>query len=229
MTTSGITANSYTAQQLITGAFGKLNLLVDGIADPDMSTAAMGDLNLMLKTWAVMPRLWLASSGSQALTSGQAAYTLAAGVRKVLTAQRRTGGVDISLGDELGRSEYDALPTKSATGMPVNWYQDRQRGAVTVYLWNAPDSMTAGNTTLQYTYARQIEIFTALTQTADLPDEWEEALIYNLADRLIPTYGADAPTTAKIQTTAASLLGQLSGEGQEEASIFMQPASQFNR
>lgn len=87
---------------------------------------------------------------------------------------------------ELSREEYYALPIKTNEGFPTQWYYDRQRNGGTMYIWPAPDA-TAG--TLKFTYIAQIDDMDANADNLDLPTEWYEAVVYNLADRFAEEFG----------------------------------------
>lgn len=223
MATSGSTDFTMNARQIITRAF-RLTKIIGGTEDPTADQAETGEevLNLLLKTWSAQEHLWIVTEGSQALTGGQASYSIAA-ARRMLSVRRRISSIDTPM-QELSRQEYYDLPNKSQQGMPINWYFDPQRATRTLYLWLTPSTATASTTTIHFTYLRVIEDIDALENDPDVPQEWLEALIYNLAARLGPEFGADENALPRIEARAAALLSDLSSQDQEMASLYLQPS-----
>lgn len=228
MATSGSYNYSLTAQEIINEALRLVGVLDSGEdASADDTTSAMLSLNLMLKTWGAQSRLWLKKeSAAVTLTATTQTYTLAADCKRVLSVRRRTSSIDTPL-NKLSREEYFDTPSKAATGMPVNWYADDQRTATTLYIWPTASTTTAASTTLYYTYVRIIEDVDALTNEADVPQEWFETVVYNLAVRLGPKFGASGNANwQEVKEQAAILYANLTAFDQEDSSIFIQPAYQ---
>lgn len=223
MATSGSTDFTMNARQIITRAF-RLIKIIGGTEDPTADQADTGEevLNLLLKTWSAQEHLWIVTEGSQALTGGQASYSIAA-ARRMLSVRRRISSIDTPM-QELSRQEYYDLPNKSQQGMPINWYFDPQRATRTLYLWLTPSTAIASTTTIHFTYLRVIEDIDALENDPDVPQEWLEALIYNLAARLGPEFGADENVLPRIEARAAALLSDLGSQDQEMASLYLQPS-----
>lgn len=220
MATSGSTDFILTAQEIITEAFRTAKIIAAG-ETPTSGEIEDGrlKLNLLLKTWGAKEHLWIRTEGTQALSAGTASYAIS-GARRMLSVRRRTASVDTPM-SELSREEYYDLPTKSAQSMPVNWYFDPQRSTRTLYIWPTASTATAASTTLYFTYLRVIEDIDALSNDADLPQEWLEALVYSLAYRLSLTYGG--PDTAALKAIADDLVADLTAQDQEAASVFLQP------
>lgn len=229
MATSGSTDFNLNSRQIITSALEIVGVLGSG-ANPSAADAdvALRHLNLLLKTWGTRDFLATRTQGTQALTQGVASYVLA-NVKRVYWVQRRTGGNDTPLTD-LSRQEYDELPRKASQGAPNSYYVDQQRTTTTLYLWPAPDAGAAANTTIRYTYQRVMEDADDLNNDVDLPQEWLEALTYNLASRLILPFQmhiADPNGAALVRQTAGELYAALSADDQETASAFFQPAQRY--
>jgi hypothetical protein len=207
------------ARDVITAAFQNAKIFSGGETIPadDMAAGELA-LNLMLKTWSAKERLWIVSEGSVPLVAGQVSYTVP-NARRVMSVRRRTASIDTPM-NVLSRSEYYDLPNKSGAGMPVSWFYDPQTSTRTLYLWLVPSAAIAANTTLRYTYLRVIEDIDALDNDPDVPQEWLETLVYNLADRLADSYGNSIPTLKKF---AAELLEGLASQDQESTSMFLQP------
>lgn len=97
------------------------------------------------------------------------------------------------------RKDYFNLPNKEQLGTPIQAYYDRQdiagETSGVMYLWNAPISSVP---TINFTYERKIQVVESSTDTIDLPDYAQEALIYNLSKRLIPKFGCGQVLAAYV-------------------------------
>ena len=183
----------------------------------DDASAAMDELNLMLKGWQNKGyNLWTKTGGSLALTTA-ASYTLSP-VRplRILSARLKRSGTETPM-YEMTRQEYDELPNKTSTGLPTQFYYDRQREAAKLYVW--PVLSTAAGETVEYTYERELEDIAALSDTIDVPGEWWDAVVYNLAARIAETVGLPRPPTLIMR--AAELLREAGAFDREESVYFV--------
>lgn len=188
MAVSNSTDFSLTAADLIEEARRKIGIQADEepLAAQELVTGLRA-LNMMLKTWqADGVKCWTLTEGQLTLTQGNVDYTFGAGgdftiVPLEITSIRiNRGGNDIPM-FRMGREDYFDLPNKTAEGYPTQFYYDRQRSGGTLYVWPAPD-VTAG--TLKFTYRRIIMDVDQSADDLDLPQEWYEAIMYNLAKKL---------------------------------------------
>lgn len=138
--------------------------------------------------------------------SGAAVFYYTAGfnpVSRVLSVRRRdTSYNDVPVNFE-SKDYFDRLPNKTDTGTPVVAYYDRQETTGTMYVWPAASDASF---VMPFTYERQIEIMSSATNTFDLPEYWYEAVIYNLARRLLVQYGASPGRAAEIKELAKDTL-----------------------
>lgn len=182
-------------------------------------------LNLMIKAWGTSEHLWLRTERSLTLVASQAAYTLTPKPMRVLEARRRVtaSGIDTPL-NEWARSTYIEQPNKSVASIPTSFYYDPQRDGGTLYLWPTPSTSTASAMTVRLTYLRKMDDFDNSNDNADLPQEWLEAIVWNLADRLRVEYPVNDPAQAsKIEQNAALFKAELQSFDTEPASLFLQP------
>ena len=157
-------------------------------------------LTRMLKVWeADGIGSWILTEGTLTLVASTNSYVFGAGGSfttvpfEITDARIYRGSVDVPM-TRLSRQEYYALPNKTNTGYPMNWFYDRQRDNGTLYVWPSPDT-TAG--TFKFTYRRRIMDLDAGADNFDLPPEWEMAIANNLAKYLIPVYGRGGTPEAK--------------------------------
>ena len=118
------------------------------------------------------------------------------------------------------RKDYFDLPNKNQSGTPIQAYYDRQQPTGVMYLWNRPAS---ARSIINFTYERAIMVMTEATQTFDLPNEWFDAIVYNLAKRLIPKVGCSQARKADIKEAATEYLNNALGFDQAVYPIRLKP------
>lgn len=79
--------------------------------------------------------------------------------------------------------DYSQMPNKYQTGQIVNWYQQRNISATTLYVWPTPDA-TARYDTLVVWVTEYLDQVTQLTQGLPVPQRWYDAITAMLARRL---------------------------------------------
>lgn len=149
-------------------------------------------MNMMLKEWQASGVMcWTLGEGTFTLIQGQAAYVMGAGgtfttVPFDITEMRITRNNSSIPMHELSRDEYMALPNKITQGYPTQFYYQRARSGGTLYVWPTPDTALG---TLNFTFRRVIMDMDNAASNIDLPQEWHQAIVYNLAVKLMPRYG----------------------------------------
>jgi hypothetical protein len=111
--------------------------------------------------------------------------------------------------DEMDRIEYQELPNKTSTGSVNGFYYDRRGGANSTgyfYIWQPSNAVEDA---IRMTVARPIQDFTAAGDDADLPQEWIEAIVWNLAERLAVEYDAPDSKLVRIRERAAQYLAEV--------------------
>lgn len=221
MPTSGTTTYELDARELITQALREIRVVASG-QEPNANDARDAEvtLNLMLKTWTTHTHLWIVTAGNFPLVAGQMEYSVPNARRMISVRRRYTPGLTDTPMDLISRQEYDDLPNKFNLGTPVSAYFDAQRTARTLSLWPPASAAVALSSTIRYTYYRVIEDIDSLNNTADLPQEWLECIKVNLADRLMPQHNVSYP---EVTARAGALMQVLSGQDQEEVSVYLQP------
>lgn len=228
MTVSAVTIYSLGLNSLIDEAFDLIGVGSEGESiTADMYARAKRSLNLMLLSWNADEATWRREVDALTLVSGQAAYVLSTPRPMRVEAARRK---DTASGYETpmtmwSRQEYLDQPNKTTSlSTPVNFYFDRQRDDATIYLWPAPSTAVAAANTVQMDVLRPMFLMDVSNDTLDLPQEWQEAVVYNLAVRLMAKYPVNDQGQANIVVAqAGNLLGLMKAFDQEQASIFLQP------
>lgn len=221
MATSGSIGQLSTVRDLIAGA-----LRVIGVADNHQDAAsyddAMQHLQWMLKSmqsdginmWRIDEEsvLWLAGNQVQTLTPN------------IINIQDARVVISSTFERTMGRFEYGdyvVLPNKDAIGAPTIYTFQKRTGDAQMYVWPVPSV----DTTLHLTVARVIEDVTDINQTVDLPQEWEETVVYNLADRLLDVFSVSEsqPNVAARVTRRAAALYQKLMDMDRPGSVYFQP------
>ena len=171
-------------------------------------------LSRMLKAWQNKGHnLWTVSTMSETATTN-AQYTLdPIRPHSIVSVRFKRGNLETPM-IEMTRDEYDSLPLKTATGIPTQWHYDRQREAARLYVW--PVLAATNSETLEITYHREIEDL-VLSDEIDVPAEWYDAVISNLAVRMATTFRL--PVTSDMQQQAVTTLWDALGDDRE-ASVF---------
>ena len=120
----------------------------------------------------------------------------------------------------LSRKDYFDLPNQENTGTVTQWFYDPRGGAVptgAMYLWPAPlDSFSA----VTFTWYRQIQDFDNQSNTPDLPQEWLDTIIFNLAVTLAPEFDCPPQRYAMIKEQALVYMDEVQGWDREPESIY---------
>jgi hypothetical protein len=170
MATSGTVAFNLNIDEIIDEGFERCGLSTTSGYD---LRSARRSLDLLFAEWGNRGiHLWKVALHENALVSGQAEYSVSAGVSDVLEAfvsstaasSDSSSTQDVSL-TKIDRSTYAALPNKLATGQPSQYYVSRET-TPKIYLYQAPDLNTY--TTLKYYVIKRIEDAGAYTNDADV-------------------------------------------------------------
>lgn len=175
---------------------------------PEEYAVGITVLNDMLKAWQNVPyKLWTKTSGTLAtgdLAINTASFTMDP-VRPMellnVRLKRSSDGIETPM-HEMTREEYDNLPDKLSAGCPTGYYYDRQREAAKIFIWPVFKSLTTES--IVYTYERELEDVTALTETLDCPGETYLAVQYNLA--IFLCHNMNAPVPDQVASAAGGLL-----------------------
>lgn len=231
MTVSTITSLKMSTSELIAEAFDVIGVGSEG--EPmtaDMYRRGLNSLNLMILSWNTQDNLWRREQDSLPLVAGQAAYALDPKPMRILSARRKdvASGYETPM-TEWSRQEYLDQPNKTvALSTPVNFYYDPQRDTGTLYIWPAPSAQVAAAVAVQLDHLRPAFIMDSSANTLDLPPEWQETVVMNLAKRLKLKYPVNDPSiNAEIDALADGLFLKLKGWDNEPASMFLQPDRRF--
>lgn len=232
MSTSGVTTNQLTQYQFIDAALRTLGVLaLDQTPETTQYTNALIKLNGLVGELRVKGlQIFQRTTYTMTLVDGTSSYTIGTGQTlntpyplHLLQAIRLDANASTRIDmDIIANSNFNRLPSNSS-GVPIQITYQPKINLGVVQLWPTPDSYSATNVTIQLTYLRPLEYFSTSTDTADFPEEWVSAIIYNLAVRLAPEYGIPLQDRSLLIKEAETYLKTAEDNSFEDGSIFFQP------
>ena len=127
--------------------------------------SARRSLNLLLSEWGNRGvHLWKVVNHTQNLVATTTTYTAPSNTSDVLEAVFRNGSTDTTM-TKISRSEYQAIPNKSSTGTPTQYYVRRN----------------LSNVQINYYYVARIEDAGAYTNTPDAPYRFLPCMVSGLS------------------------------------------------
>ncbi len=230
MATSGSTNFATNRDSLIAGALRLCGVLSQGeTASSTQVTEASEALNMLVKAFAAdgMP-LWAIKEYSVPLTASTSSYRIGTSQTvntpkplKVIQAFLHNTSTNIDIPMRiLTRQEYNVLGNKTSSGSPIQIFYDPQNTYGDLYVFPVPSSTDASTFTIRIVYQRPFEDFDAASDEPDFPQEWFEALKYNLADRLAGEYNLSKEDRAILKQEAKDHKDTALSFGTEEGSIY---------
>ena len=190
-----------TALEIITTSLKLIGVLSHGeVAEPEEAQDCLARMNTMLNTWAA-ERLstYVVNRSLYTLTAGQQRYTLGPTgdfVQQrpqwidrmgILQQQNTDQPIELPLKLLTTQRWLGQVPVKNITSsLPTRVYVDGAFPNRNMDFWPFPD---IGNLQISVYWAESLSQFTVLTTDTSFPPAYDEAIIYNLAVRLMPEFG----------------------------------------
>ena len=121
----------------------------------------------------------------------------------------------------MSREEYNRFGMKSSPGTPVQLYYDAQSNTGNLYTYPCFPNVQQ---LLFIQIEKPIDDFATVSNDFDMPQEWGEALMWNLAWRLAPSYEVSQTKMNQIKELAAYTYDMIDNWDQEVASVYLQPS-----
>lgn len=210
MATSGETTWERTAGDLIKSAMVELGAISTG-DEPEEGeyNEALHRLNGLLKTLSVKGAMFRDDSAEVTVTGATGVVELDANVRDVSSVRHIVSATYQRPLTQWNRSQYFALPNRqTVSASPTAYFVNKTISGVELRIWPVP----AADVDLQLDYSRSAEIVTSSDQTLDIPEEWGEAIMLNLAARCASMFGAtkiDPATVQRIDMAAENTLAAM--------------------
>jgi hypothetical protein len=228
MATSNNTVYQRTRDQLVEGALRKLGVLAeDQAATASQLATGMEALNMLLSDYESQGMLlWKRVSYDISLVASQNTYPIGIGLasntafpldiyQATLTPVAATTNIDLEI---VSNFEFQNLPDGEGTVVKVSYQPQINAGILSVW----PSPATSGDQ-LTITYQKPLDRFTSSTETADVPQNWENALVYGLAHLLADEYQLPLEDRRWIEKQADKRLMLALSSNIEDASIFFYP------
>ncbi len=136
------------------------------------------------------------------------------------------GGIITPLSPMMSRKEFFDLPQPTNPGLVSQTYYDPGRDQGTMWVWNVATNANFG---LRFTYYRPLQDWTTVATTADFPQEWSNALTWNLAEELKLDYSVPEGRSAIIERKAREKLELVQGWDREPESSYFGRSSPQSR
>ena len=185
----------------------------------DLRTARRS-MNLLLIEWQNRGiNLWTIEQGQQVLTPGVGTYNIPADTVDLLEHVIRTGTgsnqQDLSV-SRISVSTYATIPTKTATGRPIQVWVQRLRDNPKVNLWPVPD--TAQPYTFVYWRMRRIQNTGEGVDTPDMNYRFFPCLVAGLAYYIAVKVPELAERVQMLKAIYDEQFDLAAGEDREKAS-----------
>lgn len=113
--------------------------------------------------------------------------------------------VDVPL-IRLSRTDFFTLSDKDTSGIPVNFYYDPQLTNTVLHVWPTANATFAKNSTLQLLIKKPFDDMDNANDDFEFPQEWYEAIVYGLAERIAPMIGYPIPDRQLLKMEAGAYL-----------------------
>jgi hypothetical protein len=226
-----------TREDIVIDAFRKLGIPGDGDdLTTDQEQAGNNALSSMIKTFQAhhgMP-LWVTVEEEFALSLFSATGQATLGVSATLESTTKplkihdcwlVDYVDATAPKRVVMTRYEAerfnnLSSPLSAGTPTIWYGDKKVASYVMNVWPVPDTYSDTNSKIRIRYTKTVTEMVADTDTPDFPEHWEEAIIYGLAQRLLPEYGSSMERGQQIRSDAQQFLMIAESFDNEEGSVY---------
>lgn len=223
MTTSGVTAWSLTARDIVTAALDENAIMRLGAVPTDIEMQkCILRLNGMLKSWAAKGvTMWREQNVTVTVTALDDGADLAAGITDVIDARLVVSSTLDRPLSKWERSEYDDVPNKAQRGTPIAYYVSHEATGARLTVWPVPVT----DATIIIDTARTTETVTDANETLDIPEMWQETVYANLALRCAGLFDR---TPGDELVSRARMLEQQLFDYDRPASYFMGPWDDSN-
>ena len=188
----------------------------------DLQTARRS-MNLMLAEWANRGlNQWTIDQRTQALTAADTDYSLGTDVIDILSAVVRRSGTDFSL-SRISRDSYLAIPTKTSSGRPTQFFLDRQI-TPNLKIWPAPENSTD---VIIYDALTRIQDADTAANTLEVPFRFYPCLTAGLAYYL--SMKKNPQLTQMLKVIYEEEFQRAMGEDRDRSSFTVTPEYQYFR
>ena len=117
------------------------------------------------------------------------------------------------------RDEYFDQPDKTSKGTCTQWYYTPQLTNGDLFVWQTAFNV---NNVLRFTYERPLEISVEFADETDIPAEWVEPLVWNLAKELAIEFPIPDGRYARVDERATNTLNAALDFDTEDTYLWLQ-------
>jgi len=232
MATSTSTLFQMTRDAIINSALRKLSVIGEGVvANAQQLSDGAEALNTILADFQSlgMP-LWKRTELGITLVNGQSEYVIGTGLAidtpypvKLLQANLSLTGSSTRLNMEiLARNTFNNLPNVSeGTPVQVSYQPFIESGVLSV--WPTPNAGVPVGSQIYITYTAPFYKFTTGTETADIPQEWYNAILFQLALILSDEFSLPLEERSWLEKQSDKRLATALSSSSEDTSVFFYP------
>lgn len=233
MTTSGQTIIEMNRDSLCTAALRKIGAVFQGgtPSSTEITNASEALNNLVAEFQTLGMALWARNDYTVSMVASQSSYTIGVGqpvntpfplkILQAWTVPNTGGGIQELWPNSI--ESFNRLPTSPTMGLPSQYNYQPFINYGMLRVWPAPDSSAVANRSLHISYLVPFEGFTGASNTPYFPREWNNALIYGLAELMAPEYGLPLADRAYFSKEAKNHLDIALDFGLENASLTFSP------
>lgn len=232
MATSGIYVNPMSATSIINAALRKAVIIGEGqVANLAQTATTREALNNIVAEFRVLGMsLWARKEIVFPLVAGKLDYSIGIGADvnapmplKVYTASVELGPTfehrhDLNI---ISFTDFETL-SDTSRGTPVNARYTPLVNAGYLRVWPVSDVTVPAQSRIRLIYQSAYQYFINGSDTADFPEEWNNALIYQTAVSVADEFGVPLQTRQWLEKQADKHLANALSGGTEEASLFFQ-------
>ncbi len=216
MATSGETTALDTVNDIVTDALRELQVVGKGAPSNADAQFALRRLNWMLKGWQNDGvNLWRQEDIDLDWTGGMAEGDVSPAINDILSLRYVT-----TFERELTRwelAQYGQVANKDTVGAPTIYCCTSGLNGLRLRIWPVP----ADDFTFRASINRRIEDVTDLSETLDVPQQYTETVMMNLAAVLAAPFGkANDPNALVTIRRAAQLYGQMRAADRPASYVF---------
>lgn len=139
---------------------------------------------------------------------------------KILQARREADGTTIPM-NYLEQEQFFKLVNHEEEGTPLNYTYMPKIDHGELKIWHRPNN---DHTLMRFIYEQEFDVFETSKNTPDIPSEWIEPLVWELAYRVSANYGLALEERDWLKVQAKETLDQAMRFDQETGSFFVYPA-----
>ena len=226
MATSGTYTFNLDLGDIVEEAFERAGLVVRSGYD---YRTARRSLDMLMLEWQNRGlNLWTVQEGTTSITAGTSRYALSADILDIIEAFVRTdaGSTTQQVDQPLSRisvSQYAHLSNKLTQAKPLQYWLEKDPGAIAFNLWPVPDDNETY--TLVYYYMQRVEDTGAVaSNNMDVPSRWLPALVAGLAYHIAIKKPEVSDRTAMLKELYEEQWVLAADADREKAALYLAPS-----